>query len=863
MKSDKELKKELKKKASNAPDKYYATKSLKDEGFIRGKCDDCGTHFWSTDKDRKICGDSNCVKGFDVVKDNPCKNSLSYVDVWKKFKSHFEKRNYKGINRYPVVARWNPTTDFTIASIAAFQPFVVSGEIDPPAKSLVIPQFCLRFNDIDNVGVTGSHCTGFVMIGQHKFVEKNEWDINEVFLDIYSYLLEVIGLAKEELILHEDAWAGGGNFGPCMEFFSRGVELFNQVYMMFEQTEDGTKELDKKVLDMGLGMERIAWFSQGKANLYEAVFPKVLKKLRKVIHVDYDVELFQKFSKHSGMLNIDEVDDINKVWDDIAKKLNQRSGDVLKEKILPMTAVYSVVEHARALLVALNDGMLPSNVGGGYNLRVILRRALAFIDHYKWDIDIRDIALWHAEELKDLFPELLENIEDVKKILTVEIEKYLTSKDKASLIVKKIIQDDTENKKRVTTKDLIQLYDSQGIPPELIRDAAKTQGKTIKVPDNFYVLVAQEQETRAKEIKIEKKKLIISETKKTKIPETEILYYKDWRVTNFKAKVLFIDGHNVLLDKTYFYPTSGGQEHDSGKIGDLEISVLVREGKHVVHVLDKMPKFKVGDEVECELDFERRKQLTQHHSSAHIINAAARKVLGNHINQAGAQKKLKRAHLDITHFSSLTLEEQEAIVDGANLIIKQSIPINSIFLPRGEAEKKYGVRIYQGGVAPGKILRIVEIPGVEVEACGGTHLTNTSEAEKIVITSTNKISDGILRINFVAGSAAFDLEEKDETLLSETAKILNCKENEVPSKAEALFLLWKKARKAVKKGKEIELAIKFEINDDDAKLSLRELLDKTAKIFSTQPEHVPKTAQRFMNEMEKFREKMVEKSGNV
>src|SRR3990167_7798147 len=179
---------------------------------------------------------------------------------------------------------------------------------------------CLRFNDIDNIGITGAHYTGFVMIGQHAFMPPNLWNQAKYFTDIYNWLRQGIGLPKEEITFHEDAWAGGGNFGPCMEYFSRGLELGNQVYMMFEQTPSGNKELNLKVLDMGMGHERNAWFTQGKSTSYETTFPTVVKKLYGICGIETDSEMMQKFLPYSSYLNVDEVDDINQVWNEVAKK---------------------------------------------------------------------------------------------------------------------------------------------------------------------------------------------------------------------------------------------------------------------------------------------------------------------------------------------------------------------------------------------------------------------------------------------------------------------------------------------------------------------------------------------------------------
>jgi len=475
--NDKELKKIFKTIASKNPDEFFPTQELRQLGYIRKQCECCGTYFWTTIRERKVCGEPVCSGGFQVTENNPIKKKLSYIGVWEKIVEVLEPRGYVPIKRYPCVARWDPTSEFTIASISAFQPYVITGEVDPPAKKLIIPQFCLRFNDIENVGLTGSHNTGFVMIGQHVFVPPEEWNQGELFLDIHAFIHEGVGLPKQEITIHEDSWAGGGSFGCSLEFFSRGVELFNQVYTMFEQTPDGPQELNIKVLDMGMGHERVAWFSQGTPNIYEATFPDVISKLKDITKVETHFELYNEFSRYSAYLNIDEVDDMDAAWEKVGTELKIDVNE-LKQKILPMTALYSIADHARTLLFAINDGKLPSNVGGGYNLRVILRRALNFIDKFGWDIEISDVCNWHAKELKGLFPEVSGRLDEIKKILSVEKEKYYTTRRKASKMLEKLLA-----KGDISTETLIEIYDSKGINPEMVKDAATKFGKKIKIPD--------------------------------------------------------------------------------------------------------------------------------------------------------------------------------------------------------------------------------------------------------------------------------------------------------------------------------------------------------------------------------------------
>jgi len=828
----KELKAKLKLQASKEPDKYYPTSKLHSLGFSRKQCGMCKTYFWTTDASREICGNPNCSGGFLFLQKPLAKNKMNYVEVWKKFSSMFRGFGYTPIKRYPVVSRWNPTTPFTIASIAAFQPHVVSGEAKPPANPLVIPQLCLRFSDIDNVGLTG-HNVLFSMLGQHAFVPKNEFKPEHYLEEIYTWLTKGMGIRNKDLTFHEDAWVGGNSCGHSLEFFSGGLEIGNQVYMTYEQTDNGIKELPIKVLDMGMGQERVAWFMAGRGMPYDATFPSVMNKIYKNTGITSDLNFMTKFLPYAAYLNIDEVEDIGKAWKNVAASLYMDVNE-LKNKILPLSALYSVAEHSRALLVALSDSALPSNTGGGYNLRVVLRRALDFIEKYGWNINLYDVCEWHARDLRIIFPELSENLEDVKKILDVEINKYESTKQKSHQIIADVIK-----KGETTTKDLLRIYDERGISPELISRESQKLGKKITVPDNFYSLVSElHEKTEVKHVMKEKLDIDL-----TTVPATKVEYYGDYSIIEFKAKVLKVNKHYLVLDRTYFYPTSGGQIHDLGSIEGNKVVDVVREGDHIIHILEKEATIPLGKDVHCIIDKERRFQLAQHHTSAHILNAAAKRVLGHHINQAGAYKQVDKARLDITHYAALNEKEITKIEEEANKIIKEAITINKTFVERGEAEVRYGMGIYQGGVAPGKILRIVEIPEVDVEACGGTHLNNTKEAGKIKIIKSSKISDSIVRIEYVAGKAAEKESSKEENLLEEAAAILGVGKKGVAIKAAEVFRYWKDV---VKKGK----SIKLKYSGDEEDLSDKEILEKTANILKTQVEHVPSTLKRFLKELE-------------
>jgi alanyl-tRNA synthetase len=376
-----------------------------------------------------------------------------------------------------------------------------------------------------------------------------------------------------------------------MEFFSRGLELANQVYMWFDMSSakdiSQIKPLKLKVLDMGMGQERCAWFSQGTLNQYEATMPGACKYIFEKTKLKPNWDLYKKFLPYSGMLNLDEAEDVEKVWEDIAKKIGV-DVDTLKSEIEPLAGVYSVADHARSLLYALIDGALPSNVKGGYNLRLVLRRALDFIYKYKWEIDLYEIMKIHADELVGLYPELKVGLEDknskIKEIIELEVEKYEKHKEKIDSKIKSIVV----KNKELTTDDFIKYYISDGITPEEIRDSFKKQEIEIEIPNNFFTLVNEYFEERKKEMAQSEKSMLAEHVED--LPATELLFYEDVEKEEADVKVLkefdLDNFHYVVLDKTLFYPTMGGQASDFGFIDGRKVVEAIKVGSVVVHKVE-------------------------------------------------------------------------------------------------------------------------------------------------------------------------------------------------------------------------------------------------------------------------------------
>ena len=266
------------------PERYWKVELFKQKGFVRKRCSGCGKYFWTLDPDRKLCGDPPC-ENYGFIGQPVTKARWDYVSAWKEFERFFRKRGHSSVPRYPVIDRWRPDLFFTIASIQDFQRLDKGNMVfEYPANPLVVPQVCLRFPDIQNVGVTGRHHTSFVMSGQHAFGYPGEGYFKDRCIDLnFEFLNKVMGVPEDELVYVESLWAMPdlSAFGPSMETLSQGLELVNSVFMQFTRKGSSFRELPIKVIDVGWGHERLVWFTQGTSTGYDAVFGPVIEQLRK------------------------------------------------------------------------------------------------------------------------------------------------------------------------------------------------------------------------------------------------------------------------------------------------------------------------------------------------------------------------------------------------------------------------------------------------------------------------------------------------------------------------------------------------------------------------------------------------------
>ncbi len=786
-------KEELRKQFSKEWEKHYKLKILAEKGFKRQKCKKCGRNFWAIEQ-REICGDSACT-GYQFI-GNPSGKKMGYVETWETIEHYFVKHGHESIKPYPTVARWRDDLYFTVAGINLFQPYVVSGELEPIANPLIVPQPCIRFNDIANVGVTGRHYSNFVMIGQHAFNTKKTglfyWKEEAIEHDLG--FMKALGIKEEEIVFQEDVWVGGGNFGPSMEYFVKGLELGNCVFMQYEETPDGkTRELKTKVIDMGAGLARFPWISSGAPTSYEIVLGPA-REMRESAGIKINEKLLLEYAKLSGGLDIEEAGDVEAEKESIAKQLGMGKKELFRT-LGALQAVYATADHILTLLFTLKDGMLPSNSGGGYNLRMLARRVFAFEEEHSFSWDYYKILEGHAEFLRMLFPELEEGVELTADVLQEEKKKYKNAKQNASRKVEFLLS----AKKTISAKELLTLYESDGIPPELIAEEGEKRGVKVEVPGNFYELLEKQQER-------EEEKNVRADV--SKFPKTEVLYHKEPPVGEFTAEILgFVECEGkkaVILNKTAFYPEGGGQVGDTGFIGGKRVLDTKKADGVVLHAVENADGLKKGENVKCKVDLERRKQITRNHTAVHLLNAACRKVLGNHVWQAGSYKDENIAHLDVTHYKKITeeqLREMEKLVNG---YITANIPITAEVLPRNAAEQKYGMRLYQGGAVPGKELRVVRIGDIDAEACGGTHymLKTTGEIGFFKIVGREGIKDGVERIILKAGSAALEYVQQKEKILSEAATKISVQPEKLPSAVERFFEEWKAQKKEIERLKE-------------------------------------------------------------
>ena len=422
------------------------------------------------------------------------------------------------IERYPIVARWRNDVDFVAAGIYCFQPYCVTGELDPPANPLICPQFCARFNDLDNIGITGRHYSGFIMMGNQVFNYPGDYKFfkEECIEFNYDWLTKTLSIHPDEITFIEDVWVGGGNLGPSIEYFVRGLELGNMVFMQYKTFHDGSREeLDIKVIDTGIGLERVSWLVNGTYTSYQDTFASALEYALGKLNMTIDEKIWGSFGPYSCTLNVDEMEDIDKTWQEIADKIGETPENV-KKAIEPIKELFIILDHTRTILITISDGALPSNVGGGGNVRNILRRVFSIMKKNDWwdtfGMDgFLEIFEHHKIDLEGIFGKFPE-YKSFGEIIGVEFDRWKFSDDESVKKLEKIIK---QKKGKLTIDDWIVCMQSHGIPADKISEIVKAP-----IPQNLYYEIAIRLERTAKATEV-----VLYNT--ANIAETDNLYYKD------------------------------------------------------------------------------------------------------------------------------------------------------------------------------------------------------------------------------------------------------------------------------------------------------------------------------------------------
>lgn len=731
-------------------------------------------------------------------------------EIRKAYLDFFESKKHLKLHSFSLVPENDPSLLLIGAGMAPLKPYF-TGKLVPPSYRVTTSQKCIRTGDIDNVGRTARHHTFFEMLGNFSFgdyfkkeaitwaweflTEVLELDMNKLYVTVYPEDEEaydiwhnIVGLADERIFkLEDNFWEiGEGPCGPDSEIFydlgpergcgkptcnvgcdcDRYLEIWNLVFTQFNKTKDGSYEpLEKKNIDTGAGLERLASVIQQKESNFETdlLFP-IMQRVIDVCHGDYN----------------------NK-----------------EQKI----AVKVIGDHIRAVTMMIGDGILPSNEGRGYVLRRILRRAVRFgrvlgIEE-AFLADLVDIVI---DMYKEAYPELAERKELIKTVIATEEAQFSATLAQGLELLNAMIED-ADGTGVLAGEKVFKLYDTFGFPVELTEEIVQEHGMTIDHDGFDKAMKAQQERARAARAKVSAK---VATPDTTGLDQSALV--KDENAVNARVVLIGIDGAaveraekdtaiTIILDKTPFHAEGGGQIGDTGYITGPSGKAEVTDTKSLANGLTYMiaivteGSLSRGDEVDITVDKVRNLDIARNHTATHLLQAALRKVLGTHVNQAGSLVTPERLRFDFTHFSPMTNEELAEVEKEVNRQIMKNVDLEIEEMPVDDAIKKGAMALF--GEKYGDIVRVVNVPGFSCELCGGSHVPNTSVIGSFRIVGESGTGTGIRRIEAVTGKAAHERAVADAVLLQEAATLLKSKEADIPAKIEQLLTALKEAEREV------------------------------------------------------------------
>ena len=730
----------------------------------------------------------------------------SLNDLREKFLSFFESKGHLRLQSFSLVPNNDKSLLLINSGMAPMKKFFTGEEI-PPRNRVCTCQKCIRTPDLDRVGHTARHGTYFEMLGNFSFGDyfKDEaiawaWEFLTECLEIPADLLwpsvyehddeayalwrDKIGVPENHIVKlgkADNFWEhGSGPCGPCSEiYFDRGLkygcgsddckpgcdcdrfmEIWNNVFSQFNNDGNGNyTELKQKNIDTGMGLERLACVMQGVDNLFE-------------------------------------VDTVRRLLDTVCEIAGKTYGQDLKNDI----SIRVVTDHVRSATFMISDGVIPSNEGRGYVLRRILRRASR---HGKL-LGINRMFLKELSEIviaqnEGAYPELRTKYDYILKVIVLEEERFNATIDAGLGILSGVIETAlAEGKKVISGEDAFKLYDTFGFPVDLTREIAEEKG--LEIDDEAFTALMKEQKDRARAARgnisgwSDSSKSLLKN-----LPETEFLGYTEYECEG-KVLGIFQDSEaveslsegecTVVTDKTVFYGEGGGQVGDTGLItlGDTTLTVLdtkKTDGVYLHECRVENGEIKLGDTVTLTVNKERRNSIKRNHSSAHLLQAALRTVLGTHVEQAGSYVDENRVRFDFTHLAALTREELSAVENLVNTAILTAEGCSTTVTDVDSARKMGAMALF--GEKYGSTVRVVKIGSTSTELCGGTHVGNTGEIGLFKIISETSVAAGVRRIEGTTGIGVLNLLHEKESLILDCAKELKAQNpNTIVQKAQSL-----------------------------------------------------------------------------
>ena len=726
----------------------------------------------------------------------------------EKYLSFFESKGHTRLPSANLIPQGDNSLLLINSGMAPLKKFFLGTET-PPNVRVTTCQKCIRTPDIERVGKTARHGTYFEMLGNFSFGDyfKKEaiawaWEFltgvlaipaDRLWITIFesddeaeSIWMNDIGIPKERIIRlgkADNFWEhGSGPCGPCSEIhFDRGeeygpfesfeqasdcdrvIEIWNLVFSQFDSDGNGHyAEMAHKNIDTGMGLERLACAMQGVDNLFEVdTVQNIMKHISRIAGVNY--------------------------------KENEKSDVSLRV----------ITDHIRSTTFMVGDGVTASNTGRGYVLRRLLRRAAR---HGRL-LGIKEPFLYKVadtviDENKCAYPELEEKREYIKKLILNEEESFAKTIDAGMDVLTKML-DGIEKGGVLSGEDTFKLSDTYGFPIDLTKEIAEEKG--ISVDEEGFRACVDESRKRSREDRLAKGGSSWDEDAMSNLdlPKTKFTGY-DYSQLEINAKVLavFKDGAEVtelnegddavvILDETPFYAESGGQVGDTGviTIGESRFAVTdtkkTAKGQYLHFGTVEMGGLGKGDSVTASVNVEKRYAIMRNHTAAHLLQAALRKVLGDHVHQAGSYVDTERCRFDFSHFEAVTPEQLSEIEAIVNKDIFDAIPVTMTEMPIEEAKKLGAMALF--GEKYGNVVRVVEAKGVSVEFCGGTHIDNTARLGLFRIVSENSVAAGIRRIEAVTGAGVLNMLNKYHTMLVESAAALKvAKPEDVAAKCVAV-----------------------------------------------------------------------------